>query len=408
MSTRCFVRTCALAVVTLATVTRPGVAQQRDDRAVRPESSRVPTGWDIAGVPALNFDADEGFGYGAILELYNYGRGIQPYRYTIQPTVFLTTEGRRDYTVFFDAPALLPAGWRFSAFAGNEQQLAQPYYGIGNDTPYDPSAERGANPYFYRFGRTRWRVTTDFQHRIGQSSARLLIGGGLTRSALDLTPFDSGTTLLATQLGGRTPTPARTSYLRAGLVWDTRDREIGPTRGTWAELLVQGVGKSLGATEDFTRWTAALREYVPLSRRLTLAQRLVAQQVVGNASFDELSTIQSSFKQQEGLGGSSSIRGLPKDRYIGKALLLSNSELRWRAADFSLLGRQSFLAVSTFADAGRVWSDRLRIDESLKGLHVGYGAGARIGVGPSFIVAGDVGHSNDSAAAVYIGLGWMF
>lgn len=408
MSIRCRPRTCALLAAMLAVGSARANAQQRDDRAARSESSRVSKGWDVAGVPALNFDADEGFGYGAILELYNYGVGVQPYRYTIQPTVFLTTEGRRDYTVFFDAPALLPGHWRVSAFVGSEQQLAQPYYGIGNDAPYDANAEQNPNPYFYRFGRTRLRATADVQHSVGRSSARVLFGGGITRSSIDITPFDSGTTLLATQLGGRTPVPSRTNYLRTGLVWDTRDREIGPKHGTWAELLVQRVSPAFGATEDFTRWTGTLRQYVPVAARLTFAQRVTVQQIIGHASFDEVSTIQSSFKQQEGLGGSSSIRGLPKDRYIGKALLLSNSELRWRATEFALFGRQSFVALNAFADAGRVWSDRLRIDQALDALHVGYGGGARIGVGPSFIVATDVGHSTESAAAVYVGLGWMF
>jgi len=408
MSLRCFLHSCVLALAVAAALSARVGAQQRDDRAARSESGRVPTGWDIAGVPALNFDADEGFGYGAVLELYNYGRGVQPYRYTIQPTVFLTTEGRRDYTVFFDAPALLPGGWRASAFAGSEQQLAQPYYGVGNDASYDPSAEQGANPYFYRFGRTRWRANADFQHRVMRSSARVLLGAGFARSTIDITPFDSGTTLLAAQLGGRAPDPTRTNYVRAGLVWDTRDHEIGPSRGTWVEVLAQRSDRVFGATENFTRWTAAVREYVPVVPRLTFAQRVVAQQVAGDASFDELSTIQSSFKQQEGLGGSSSIRGLPKDRYIGKALLLSNSELRWRASEFSFFGRKSFLALSTFADAGRVWSEHMRIDQALSDLHAGYGGGARLGIGPSFIVATDVAHSSESTAAVYVGLGWMY
>jgi outer membrane protein assembly factor BamA len=168
------------------------------------------------------------------------------------------------------------------------------------------------------------------------------------------------------------------------------------------------VTKALGATNDFTRWTTTIRGYVPVSPRLTFAQRVTAQGVDGNAPFDELATIQSSFKQQEGLGGSSSIRGVPKDRYIGKALLLSNSELRWRAKDFSLLGRSSFLALSAFADAGRVWSDRFEVSSALEDLHAGYGGGVRVGVGPSFIVATDVGHSSQSTAAVYIGLGWMY
>ena len=196
--------------------------------------------------------------------------------------------------------------------------------------------------------------------------------------------------------------------MRAGLLWDTRDQEIGPHRGTWAEALVQRVDEGLGATEDFTRWTTTIRQYVPVSSRIVFAQRFIAQGIEGDAPFDELATIQSSFKQQEGLGGSGSIRGIPKDRYIGKALFVSNSELRWRALDFTLFGRGSFLALSGFADAGRVWTDHFDASTLLSDLHVGYGGGVRLGFGPSFIVATDVGHSSESAAAVYVGLGWMY
>jgi outer membrane protein assembly factor BamA len=383
-------------------------AQQRDDRAGAAATARIPKGWEFSGVPALNFDADEGFGIGAALELYNYGSGVQPYRFTIQPTVLITSEGRRDITVFFDAPALLGDGWRMTAFAGSERQLAQPYYGVGNATEHDESLESAPNSYFYRFGRARLRASTDFQRRIGQSSTRVLLGAGVSRSKFDVTPYDSGTTLLAAETGGQTPPAERVNFLRAGLLWDTRDQEIGPHRGTWAEALVQRVDKSLGATEDFTRWTATFRQYVPVSSRIVFAQRLIAQGIEGDPSFDELATIQSSFKQQEGLGGSGSIRGIPKDRYIGKALFLSNSELRWQALDFTLFGRRSFLSLSGFADAGRVWSDRFDASTMLSDLHVGYGGGVRLGLGPSFIIATDVGHSSESAAAIYIGLGWMY
>lgn len=381
---------------------------QRVNRTTTPAPVRAPKVWELAGVPALNFDADEGFGMGAALELYNYGHGVQPYRFTIQPTVLITTEGRRDITVFFDAPALIGNDWRLTTFAGSERQLAQPYYGVGNASRYDASAELPPNPYFYRFGRARVRVTADLQHRIAATSAKLLLGAGASRSTFDLTPHDSGTTLLASELGGTTPTPERANYVRAGLLWDTRDREIGPHRGTWAEALVQRVSPTLGATEDFTRWTATVRQYVPFGERFTFAQRLIAQGISGNAPFDELATIQSSFKQQEGLGGSGSIRGIPKDRYIGKSLVLSNSELRWRATDFTFLQRDAYLALSGFVDAGRVWSDQLVLGETFQDLHVGYGGGVRVGVGPSFIVATDVGHSSESTAAVYIGLGWMY
>jgi hypothetical protein len=382
---------------------------QRDDRAASSQAPRVPHGWELSGVPALNFDADEGFGVGAALELYNYGLGIQPYRFTIQPTLLFTSEGRRDITAFFDAPRLLPGGWRMSAFVGSERQLAQPYYGVGNETVYNEANELPPNPYFYRYGRSRLRASVDFQQPVWNTQeVRLLFGIGVARTSFDVTPHDSGTTLLALENSGQTPATVKANYVRVGFILDTRDQEIGPHSGTWAELLMQDVTKAVGANEEFSRFTATVRQYVPLGSRLTVAERVTAQQVTGSPSFDELSTIQSSFKQQEGLGGSSSIRGVPKDRYIGKAVFLTNSELRWHALDFSLFERRSFLALSAFADAGRVWSGSFNTATMFSDLHVGYGGGVRVGVGPSFIVATDVGHSSESTAAVYIGLGWMY
>jgi len=291
--------------------------------AMSPLSAQRPL--EISGIPALNFDADEGIGYGAILALYQYQQGSTAYRWTLQPTVFLTSRGRRDYTVFFDAPSRAGQPWRVTAYTGREQQLAAPYYGIGNETPFDAAVETGSTRYFYRYGLDRLRASADVQHTLGSASLRYLVGAGATADKLNLTPFDSGTTLIQHDLGGRQPATGHVNYVRAGLTWDTRDREIGTTSGTWADVLVQRSDTRLGATSDFTRWTATARHYQPLGGRLTLANRVVLQNVNGDAPVYSLGEIQTTQKTQDGLGGASSIRGIPKDRYVGKGLLVSNN-----------------------------------------------------------------------------------
>src|SRR6266567_832762 len=185
----------------------PAAAQQSP-------APRAKRSLDVSALPALNFDADEGLGYGAIAALYDYGGGTVPYRYTLQPTVFLTTQGRRDLTIFLDAPALLPGHWRLSGFAGREQQLATPYYGVGNATAYDASIEHGSTRYYYRYGHDRLRTSADFQHAIGRPAARLILGAGASREVIDLTPFDSGTTLVQGQWAGRAPPTGHINYLR--------------------------------------------------------------------------------------------------------------------------------------------------------------------------------------------------
>ncbi|MEO8622047.1 MAG: BamA/TamA family outer membrane protein [bacterium] len=390
----------ALTIASLVVIAATAEAQQHVPRA---------TGHSINGLPALNFDADEGFGYGAIGQYYDYGDGsADPYRFSLQPTLFLTTRGRRDATLFLDAPHLLPNGWRLGAQVAREQQLAAPYYGVGNASQSIESATKGANPYFYRFGRTVLRANADVQHGLFAPALRLLVGVGTRTADVKTVPYDSGTTLLAQQTGSAGLPTANVRYARVGLVWDTRDREIGTHGGNWSEVLVQRAGRVAGGDQVFTRITGSVRQYVPLASTVTLAERVVMQTLRGEPAISEIFAVQSSFRDDEVLGGATSIRGIPKNRYVGKGVAFANSELRWSAASFALAGKPTRLVLSGFVDAGRVWADGLDLSQVGSDLHVGYGGGVRAAIGPSFVIATDVGHSSQSMAAVYIGLGYLF
>lgn len=369
----------------------------------------MPTGKEYAGLPALNFDVDEGFGYGALLEMYDYGDGVLPYLYTVQPQVFFTTRGRRDYTLFFDTPHLLGPGWRLDAYLASEEQVATPYYGTGNASRYNKALETDASPYYYRFGRTRRQLRVNVQRAGRGNELRALVGLGVTRVTLELVPKDSGTSFLAQQVasGVQTAPEGWWNYLRVGLIRDTRDREVGPTRGSWSELLVQWTAELLGSEASFTRLTATDRRYFALAPGLVFANRLVVRQILGDAPFYELSTIESSFKPYEALGGARSIRGLPRNRYVGDGLFLWNAELRWRAVEWRLFGKPFHTVLSAFLDAGRVWHDEgPSLDPGA--LHSGYGGGVRVGMGENFVVAVDGGASPGSGLGLYIGLGYLY
>ena len=384
----------------------PCVAQQ-------PAQPPAETGWEWFVLPTLNFSSDDGFGYGALLDLYNYGNGVTPYRFLVRPIVLLTTKGRRDFVVMVDAPRLLPPGWRLDAFIGREQQLATPYYGVGNATVNDTTLSDPPDDFYYRYGKTQFRVAANIQREV-RRAVRLALGVGYLDVQTDLTPFDSGTTLLLqqlrTQTGQTNPgAPAGSQfYVRGGVVLDTRDREIGPSRGHWIDLLVQRAAQQ--GTDGFTRVTFNARKYVSITRRLVFAQRIGAQEVNGAVPVFDLPTLQTTqvgSSQPEGLGGSASVRGLSKNRYIGNAIAFSNSELRWRFKELTLLNKPAYLVGSAFLDAGRVWTEQISLREIASDLHAGYGGGLRLGLGTSFLVAFDLGRSSESTQ-IYIGLGYPF
>jgi len=134
----------------------------------------------------------------------------------------------------------------------------------------------------------------------------------------------------------------------------------------------------------------------------------VMQTVHGNPAISEIFTLQNSYRDDEFLGGATSIRGLPKNRYVGKGVAFANSELRWSATQFSFRLHPVQVILSGFVDAGRVWTDGVDISEVFTDLHAGYGGGVHFAVGPSFVASADVGHSSQTTAAVYIGVGYIY
>jgi outer membrane protein assembly factor BamA len=369
--------------------------------------------WEWFALPALNFNSDEGFGYGALLDLYNYRGGRKPYRLMIRPLLAFSTKGKRDFTVVVDAPGVLPDGWRFDVFLGREMHLATPFYGIGNNTAKVESLTDPPDDYYYRYGRTQLRTAVNVQRRI-TGPARFLIGAAFADVETDATPFDSGTTLLHQQrmmeqgVANPADRTGRIASVRGGVVLDTRDREVGPTRGSWVDLLVQRAQHS-GNEQDgsYTRGTLSARNYTSLTPRVVFAQRLVVQHTDGDVPFFDLATIQNSSPtvQMEGLGGSSSMRGVEKNRFTARGIAFANLELRYRFKELRLLGKPAYLVGSAFADAGRVWDESASTNEG--GLHFSGGGGFRLGLGPSFLVAFDVGRSADGTQ-IYIGLGYPF
>ena len=102
------------------------------------------------------------------------------------------------------------------------------------------------------------------------------------------------------------------------------------------------------------------------------------------------------------------MRGVLKNRFAGRALLVWNAELRWRVGDFRLLGRASHVVLSAFVDQGRVWDEGVQLDELLTDLHRGIGGGVRVGFGENFVVALDIGTSEEAGMPIYIGIGYLY
>ena len=135
-------------------------------------------------------------------------------------------------------PTCYQTGGVLIGFLRSERLIASPYYGLGNNSIYDQALEESEGQYYYRFGRSRTKVAMNLQRPLEGSPVRILFGGGVTRTSVEPLPENATRTLLSTEFPENAP-GGWSNYLRAGVVWDTRDRETGPHRGTWSEFLVR-------------------------------------------------------------------------------------------------------------------------------------------------------------------------
>ncbi|MBI1930376.1 BamA/TamA family outer membrane protein [Candidatus Poribacteria bacterium] len=371
------------------------------------ESPPARTGFSVAGLPLTNYNSDEGLGYGANLALYNYASGgYSPYFYLTQAEVFLTTRGKDYAFLFFDSPHLIPQ-YRLSAELRFENDVFSPFYGVGEQTKFDKdftdeSAKAFIDEHYYSFGRERLKLTADLQRFVWQRRLRALVGLGVFRT--EITPNEKRS--LLREQGPLGIEGGWTNYLKFGLVYDTRDNEPAPTRGAWSEVIVETSNKLLGSDYTFNRVTVTDRRYYRILKELVYANRVVFETMSGDVPFYEMSPFASSFKREEGLGGAKSMRGLPRNRFIGKTKLFANLELRWTMFRFQKWNQDFFVATNIFADIGRVWKENPTL--TLKDFQLARGGGVRLGWNQNFIVAVDVGNSKEAPFALYIGLGYLY
>jgi len=365
----------------------------------------VKTGINLGPLPAIAFDADKGFQYGALLNIYDYGDGTNYPNYNskwyLEASFF--TKGSQLYTLSYDNKELIP-GIRWSSTLTATVDKAFDFYGfngymsyydydriaVGNEnkTVQDPS--KYLFTPFYRVSRVQVLGKTDFVGNI-TSALKWEAGyhlsyfkeGEIDRESInkgkdDFNKYpDSMGTLfeLYRQLGLISDEEAGgglTSSVRLGLTYDTRDKEGAPSRGVWAEGHVTAAPKWLGTSIPHYRYSFTWRQYFPLVKNdvLTFAYRLNYEGTIGsNAPYYVLPymTVMGDYYDRDGMGGYRTTRGLMRGRVVGLDMATYNAEIRWRFTRFQAFNQNIALGLSAFSDGAMVTRGR-----NMTPTHLGY------------------------------------
>ncbi|MBR4823080.1 MAG: BamA/TamA family outer membrane protein [Bacteroidales bacterium] len=423
------------------------------------EGEIVKTGLNFGPLPAIAFDADKGFQYGALLQIFNYGNGENYPNYNSKMYMEYSrfTKGSQLIQFRYDDKTLIP-GTRWSNAFRATIDKAYDFYGFnGYGTNFDPAQ---MNP-FYRYSRYEYLFKSDV---IGKISNNLNWVAGLYASYYKLGSIDYASINKGKAEADKFPTDMPTLYdayvesgvisakeadggfslgARLGVEYDTRDKEGAPTRGIWADAHVVLAPVS---EVPFYRYSATWRQYFPLVENdvLTFAYRLNYEGTFGSqAPFYALSYISVVGEQidKEGMGGSDTGRGLMRCRVIGLDTASYVAELRWRFTRFTLWNQNIAFALNAFSDGVMVTRgfDLSKLPDNLKSVfpaapedvtlkngaeerpHVTAGGGLRFIMNENFIVRAEYGlpiskfakeesalRGQDGSGSLYIGLGYLF
>lgn len=418
---------------------------------------KMKEGWSFGAVPVVAFDQDQGWKFGGVVNFYDFGDGtIYPdYRHSLYFEYSFTTKGSGIAQFMYDSEYLVPKV-RVSAEASYLTERALDFYGFnGYEANYDMRFEDDSEDdsiyisrAYYRQERKLLRLRTDLQGRFFSDKFRWLAGityYNIKTDTVDinrinkgkpeekkLPPVDGGLygqyvydwgIIEDDQIHGGSNT-----FLKFGLVFDTRDNEPNPMKGLWTEVIFHWAPVFLGSGDyGFTKIGITHRQYFTLvPDRLSFVYRIGYQaKLSGTMPYYMLPFFLNGGNSldRDALGGAKNLRGIRRNRVVGEDYLFGNLEVRWKFLKTVLWNQNLYLAVNAFSDLGMV-TGKYKIDKSgvpdeflfmfpdeKEKPHISYGLGLHIALNQNFIVACNFGIASDERdgkTGLYIGLNWLF
>ncbi len=404
---------------------------------------KVKKGFGFGALPAISYDSDLGFQYGALVNLYDYGDGTKypKYNHSLYLELSTYTKGTTIARVRYDSESLIPKVRTTLDVAYVPDQMADFYGFNGYQSVFDKELSKTYRS-FYKNERNTFRIKADFQGYFGESKFGWVAGYAFYNFKMDTVNIDklelkavpggdlfqkyqSWGLISATEADG-----GSINYLKAGLKFDSRDQLACPTKGVFTEAVIQTAPKFINQNFPHNKMAVIHRQYFTLAKDLLFAYRLDYQMTLGNDKVPffaqpELITSYLIAASNQGLGGKSSVRGVLRNRVIGDAVGFGNFEFRYKFLRFEWLKQNFYLGTNVFFDSGIILkpiemnfslvspTDKAKYFtpyESGK-FHSSAGIGLKIGWNENFIISADFGkafNKQDGNTGMYIGLNYLF
>lgn len=403
---------------------------------------KIKKGFGFGALPAVSYDSDLGFQYGALVNFYLYGDGSRfpKYDHSLYLELSTYTKGTTIARLRYDSEKLIPKV-RTTVDISYVTDLMSDFYGFNGYQSIFNTDTSKLNRIFYKNERNMFRAKADFQGYFGESKLGWVAGYTYYHFAINtvdntkLGIVKTGPSLFEKyqDWGLISPTEAHggsINYLKVGLKYDSRDQLACPMKGIFTEAVIQSAPKFLNETFPHTKLAVIHRQYFTFAKDLSFAYRLDYQMSLGNNHVPYyaqplLITSYLIAATNQGLGGKSSVRGILRNRIIGDNVGFGNFEFRYKFLRFELFKQNFYLGTNVFFDSGIILkpidinlstvsvSDKIKYfnDYTAGKFHSAAGIGLKIGWNENFVISADFGKAfdkQDGNTGFYIGLNYLF
>lgn len=362
--------------------------EKKEKKKKEKDPDGIRRGWTFGILPSVSYDADLGFQYGALANIYYFGDGstYPEYLHSFYVEASYTTKRYGVFRFFYDSKYLIP-NHRLTIDASYLPDAMCDFYGYnGYQTVFNDvwrnskkyTAEEGYRTRaFYKFKRDIFRFSADIQgtiHGNWKWNAGLgVLGYNLGSVNIDMInkgkkpekqlPHTDGLYEKFVQWniideneknGGWHP------YIHAGITYDSRNKQQNPNKGIHADVFLTYYA-AFGKQAKFNdlKLNAAFRHYVPVYQDyITFAYRLGFQiNTAGNSPFYLNSYLNNLYMQRvlyEGLGGGNSLRGVLRNRILANGVAFANMEFRFKICKFKIKKENFYIGLNPLFDIGMV------------------------------------------------------
>jgi hypothetical protein len=359
--------------------------------------ARERKGVHLGAIPISSFSTDAGYTAGVLAQRFDYGAGIEPgpglrpFQSLLTLQVTYSTRGPRDawisYESFWDR-TLDPLGWRWSLDAYGMESTYQRYYGLGPDSSRLSLLEREG---FYFYDRSLFLLSGSIRKRIPELGG-LDLQLGASQVATRSDPGARDDSQYRRDFG---EAPLAQTYTQLSLrgIWERRNSEFIPTRGSFASFSLSGAplpGWSR-LDLDFRRYF----EFLP-ERGLWLASQIRYTGVTDDTPLHEKAR----------LGSLGTFRGVALNRYLSNHSASLRNELRSIWFKDTFFGLPLKLGSGLYIDAGKVSDTLEQIPQTPLRLSWGLALFSSYFT-DDFLGSADFGFSPEGSS-VYLRLGHAF